>query len=149
MINQLSPWAFCIEDISKIENYEEATASKELYECHHRLETHTSDGERRKVDLSREELLALDMYYHRPANELIFLKKADHSSLHHKNKVASIYSRVKNSVNNGGKRIRCIETNEVLYLFQWKERGYRHASGVASGNIKHNKGYHFVFEENE
>ena len=114
MINQLSPWAFCIEDISKIENYQEAFSSKEVYECHHRLETHTSDGERRLVDLSREELLALDMYYHRPANELVFLKRTDHTSLHRKDKAVSFDSRVKNSVNNGGKRIRCVETNEVL-----------------------------------
>lgn len=147
MINQVSPWAFCIKNISEIENYEEAITSKETYECHHRLETHTSDGERRKVDISKEELIALGMYYHRPANELIFLKKTDHTRLHHKNKKLSFDSRVKCCVNNGGKPIRCVETNEVLYSFQWKERSYINANSVALGLKKSCKGYHFVFEE--
>ena len=76
---------FCSEDYSLIENYEKAKA-----ECfkgwviHHRLETHNFDGSRRKKDLSREDLFALDMYICRPANELIFMRREDHLSLHHK-----------------------------------------------------------------
>ena len=81
--------AFCIGSIQDIENYEKAVAANETYVCHHRLETHTSDGERRKVDLSKEELLALDMYYHRPAEELIFLTNSEHIKLHNKGKKMS------------------------------------------------------------
>lgn len=81
--------AFCVEDITNIENYEKALNSEEKYACHHRLETHTSDGERRKVDISKEELIALGMYYHRPANELIYLTNKEHMSLHHKGKQIS------------------------------------------------------------
>lgn len=67
----------------QIENYELAKAdSFEGWHCHHRLETHTADGKRRKVDLSREELIAMNMYYNRPANELIFMKAGEHMSLH-------------------------------------------------------------------
>lgn len=78
----------CIcDDIENVENYEKAKADNfEGWECHHRLETHTSDGKRRTVDISRKELQALGMYYHRPAEELIFITIPEHSSLHHKGK---------------------------------------------------------------
>lgn len=67
----------------QIENYELAKADDfKGWHCHHRLETHTADGQRRKVDLSREELIAMNMYYNRPANELIFMKAGEHISLH-------------------------------------------------------------------
>ena len=59
------------------------------WQCHHRLETHTSDGERRPVDITKKELIALDMYYHRPANELIFLTTLEHLRLHRKGKKMS------------------------------------------------------------
>lgn len=69
--------------ISEIENFFEATISEPFtWVCHHRLETHNSDGERRLVDLTAEELKALDMYYDRPPEELIFMKREEHSQLH-------------------------------------------------------------------
>lgn len=71
-------------NVEKIENYE--LAKKDDFKgwaCHHRLETHTSEGERRLVDISREELKALGMYYHRPSEELIYLTKSEHQKLHH------------------------------------------------------------------
>lgn len=78
---------FCCEDISKIENYELAKKDDFRGWCiHHRLETHNSDGERRSIDISRKELIALNMYFNRPADELIFLTKAVHVRLHHKGK---------------------------------------------------------------
>ena len=80
---------FCKEP-EKIENYEKAKADNfKGWECHHRLETHNSDGERRMVDIAREELLALGMYYGRPASELIFMKRSEHASLHQKGKQKS------------------------------------------------------------
>lgn len=80
---------FCCEDISKIENYELAKRDNfKGWNIHHRLETHTSDGKRRLVALSREELKALDIYYNRPAEELIYLTIKEHTRLHHKGKPA-------------------------------------------------------------
>ena len=76
---------YCCEDISRIENYE--LAKKDDFKgwaCHHRLETHTSEGERRLVDISKEELKALGMYYRRPSEELIYLTKSEHHRLHRK-----------------------------------------------------------------
>lgn len=74
---------FCCEDLSKIENYDKAKADNfKGWAIHHRLETHTIDGKRREVDLTVKELIDNNMYYHRPASELIFLTVEDHISLH-------------------------------------------------------------------
>ena len=68
------------KDYENIENYEDAKKDNfKGWHCHHRLETHTSDGERRPVDITQAELKALDMYYNRPAEELIFLTVKEHS----------------------------------------------------------------------
>ena len=73
------------KDYENIENYEKAAANNfKGWNCHHRLETHNSDGERRLVDLLAEELIALDMYYNRPADELIFLTIEEHTRIHKK-----------------------------------------------------------------
>ena len=87
---------YCCEDVSLIENYELAKADNFVgWEVHHRLETHTSDGERRLVDLSVDELKALDMYYHRPAFELVYLRKSEHAALHMVGHEVSIETRAK------------------------------------------------------
>lgn len=66
-----------------IENYDKAiNDTTQLYICHHRLETHTSDGERRLVELKCDELKALGMYYNRPPEELIFLTRNEHAYIH-------------------------------------------------------------------
>ena len=71
------------KDYENIENYEKAKADNfEGWDCHHRLETHNSDGERRTVDITKKELIALGMYYNRPASELIFLTVSEHMLLH-------------------------------------------------------------------
>lgn len=75
------------KDYQNIENFEKAKAENFKGWCiHHRLETHNSDGERRKVDITRKELIVLGMYYNRPSNELIFMKRSEHALLHHKGK---------------------------------------------------------------
>jgi hypothetical protein len=77
---------FCKEP-EKIENYEKAATDNFIGWCiHHRLQTHTSDGERRLVDITVDELKALGMYFDRPPEELIFLTKAEHRQLHSKGK---------------------------------------------------------------
>ena len=78
------------KDYENIENYEKAKADDfKGWDCHHRLETHTSDGERRLVDITKKELIALNIYYNRPASELIFMKHSEHQFLHHKGKMRS------------------------------------------------------------
>ena len=76
---------YCCEDISLIENYNEAINSEEEYDCHHRLETHDENGNLREVFLSSKELEKLGKYYNRPAAELIFIPRHEHLSMHSKN----------------------------------------------------------------
>ena len=91
-----------------IENYEKALADNfKNWEVHHRLETHNSDGERRLVDITRDEVLALGMYWHRPAEELIFLTTSEHNTLHHKGKLISEEHKKKVSeASKGNKNVR-------------------------------------------
>ena len=69
------------KDYENIENYEAAKKDNFIgWECHHRLETHNSDGKRRLIDITAAELKALGMYYNRPASELIFLTTREHNA---------------------------------------------------------------------
>ena len=71
------------KDYENIENYDKAKKDNFVgWDCHHRLETHNSDGERREVDISYKELQALGVYYNRPAGELMFLTRSEHNALH-------------------------------------------------------------------
>ena len=84
---------FC-KDYENIENYGKALKDNfKGWECHHRLQTWTSDGERRIINISVAELKALDMYYNRPASELIFLTISEHISLHTKGENNPMYGK--------------------------------------------------------
>ena len=68
------------KDYKNIENYEKAKADDFVgWVCHHR----------KGVDIPKEELKALGMYYNRPASELIFLTESEHGILHNKGKPKS------------------------------------------------------------
>ena len=97
---------FCKDDITKIENYEKAMADNKVWACHHRLETHFSDGTKRPVDaqLTKQELIAQNIYFDRPAEELIFLTRGDHVRLHCKGKPFSDEIRKKMSKSKMGKK---------------------------------------------
>ena len=82
------------KDYENIENYDKAKADNfKGWCCHHRLQTWTSDGERRLVDISAAELKALGMYYNRPPEELIFLTESEHHSLHNKGESNPMYGK--------------------------------------------------------
>ena len=92
------------KDYENIENYEKAKADDFIgWDCHHRLETHNSDGERRLVYITRKELKALGTYYNRPASELIFMKHNEHRILHQKGKHFSEETKMKLSEAKKGK----------------------------------------------
>ncbi len=83
MINERYAKKYCKDDISRIENYDKAVADHtHTWEMHHRLEF-TLDGE---FAHSKEELKRLNIYYHRPYFELIFLTKSEHRRLHNKHR---------------------------------------------------------------
>ena len=79
MINEQKAKQYCKEDISRIPNYEQAIANTtQVWDLHHRLEL-TVNGE---FAHTVQELKDMDMYYNRPAGELIFLTRAEHIRLH-------------------------------------------------------------------
>lgn len=68
---------YCSDDISQIENYESAkNDSSQIWDLHHRLEL-GSDYENTKSELEM-----MNLYWNRPANELIFLTREQHIRLH-------------------------------------------------------------------
>lgn len=82
MVNEHSK-RYCKDDLSKIENYDKAIADQTCtWHVHHRLEL-TLDGDNA---LSIKDLIRMNMYYHRPYFELIFLSPAEHASVHRKGK---------------------------------------------------------------
>ena len=73
MISERMANKFCKDDISLIENYEIAVNDQtQIWHCHHRRET----------IYTREGLIEIGEYYHRPACELIFLTKTEHNKIH-------------------------------------------------------------------
>lgn len=81
MINERYAKEFCKEEISKIENYDKAINDPtQIWDCHHKIELH-QDG---SVRFTRASLKKLDLYYNRPASELIFLTHSEHSHIHNK-----------------------------------------------------------------
>ena len=117
-----------------IENYDLAVSDEtQTWTCHHRLETHFSDGTERPINaqLSHAELVALDMYYDRPAEELIFLTKTEHVKLHTIGKKFSEEHIRKISKAQKVKKVLCIETDWVFA--STREAG--RATGINNSNI--------------
>lgn len=83
MINERQAKKYCYEP-EQIENYDKAMSDTEhVWHCHHRLEV---QGQFRN---SLKLLKRCGMYYNRPASELIFLTREEHSLLHNKGKKLS------------------------------------------------------------
>ena len=79
MICEKTAKTFCCEDLSLIENYDKAIADMtQTWHCHHR-------GEILPCGIfSPNDLKKFGLYFNRPASELIFLTKAEHTRLHFK-----------------------------------------------------------------
>ena len=94
MIDKKRAIKYCKNDISLIENYDQAIADMtQTWDCHHRRET----------IYSRSGLIEIGEYYNRPACELIFLTHSEHLRLHHLGKHPSEESRKKMSESKKGK----------------------------------------------
>ena len=73
----ITPKYYCKEDISLIENYDQAVNDKtQIWDCHHKNEI--------IMNMNRDELKEAHLYFDRPASELIFLTRSDHCKLHSK-----------------------------------------------------------------
>lgn len=119
---------YCSDDRNCILNYQNAiNDGNNMWELHHILESHTSDGWLRPVFISRKELKALGMYYKRPSNEFILLTKKDHFNIHSMGRYFSKFNRIskqksksktkRNRCNKQycvGKMVKCLELNLVF-----------------------------------
>ena len=120
MINTNIAKSYCREDLSLIENYNEAANDlTQTWDCHHRLEIQNE-----KV-VSRSDLIKQGLYYHRPAEELIFLTHSEHIVLHKSGKYNHNYG--KPTWNKGKTGIYSEETKQKI-------------SNTLKGNIPWNKG---------
>ena len=82
MINEYNAKKYCKEDISLIENYEQAVNdNNQMWVCHHREEIKILPSGM-TVIRSHKDLKENGRYYGCPANELIFLTKKEHQRLH-------------------------------------------------------------------
>lgn len=70
---------YCSEDISLIENYNQAIADAQNYwEIHHRREC----DENGKTLFTKKQLIEMNLYHNRPASELIFVTRSMHKKIH-------------------------------------------------------------------
>ena len=122
------------KDYENIENYQKAKKDNfKGWDCHHRLETHNSDGIRREVDISYKELKALNLYYHRPPEELIFLPRSEHD----------VYRKGKPKSEEHKKKLREANKGKKLSEETKKKMSEAHKmSGSAKGNTN-TKGKHW------
>ena len=117
MINEEKTRMKCREDFSLIQNYDKAISDQEqTFDCHHRLGT----------VIPKKKLLEMDLYFNRPAIELIFLTHKEHISLHHKDK-----KRTDKTRNNISKSLK-----GRIFSEEWKQN----LKDAHKGQIPWNKG---------
>ena len=79
MINEKCAKCYCSEDISLIENYQDAISDEEkMWDIHHRREC----DENGKTLFTKKQLKDMNLYLNRPASELVFVTRSMHSKLH-------------------------------------------------------------------
>ena len=79
MISEYYAKRYCSEDISLIENYQEAISDQtKMWDIHHRQEC---DSEGRTL-FTHKQLIEMNLYYDRPASELVFVTRSMHRKLH-------------------------------------------------------------------
>ena len=79
MINAYMAKLYCSDDITLIENYQQAISDEErMWEIHHRREC---DSEGRTL-FTGTQLKEMGLYFNRPAAELIFVTRSMHWKLH-------------------------------------------------------------------
>ena len=78
---------YCCENISKIENYNKALAAKTTWDIHHKREI--------TENKSKQQLIDEDLYFNRPADELIFLSRNEHNRIHRDHNPKSMINWIK------------------------------------------------------
>lgn len=114
MINEAYLRKYCCEDISLIENYNEAINSSEKWQCHHKLEI--------TLHKTRQELIEMGLYFNRPASELICLSEKKHKQLHYKNGLSNYGTKYGKEHPMYGKH----RTNETKQKISESHKGIKH-----------------------
>ena len=79
MINAYMAKLYCSDDITLIENYQQAIADeKRTWDIHHRREC----DENGITLFTKKQLKEMGLYFNRPASELIFVTRSIHCKLH-------------------------------------------------------------------
>ena len=79
MINEKCAKSYCSENLSLIENYQDAISDqKKMWDIHHRREC----DENGRMLFTKKQLIEMNLYFNRPASELIFVTRLMHSKLH-------------------------------------------------------------------
>ena len=106
MINEYYAKRYCSEDIALIANYQQAIADeKKMWDIHHRREC----DENGRMLFTKKQLMEMNLYFNRPASELIFVTRAMHWKLHREmrsnsGKIGGKIGGKKNGAINGKKR---------------------------------------------
>lgn len=130
MINEQKARRYCKDDLSLIENYEQAAADQtHTWDIHHRRET----------IYSRNDLIEIGEYFHRPAAELIFLTRGEHRRLHMSGTYLSSETRAKMSASLSGE-------NHPMFGKHHSAETRTKLSASLSGENGPNFGKHFSAE---
>ena len=126
---------YCCEDISLIENYDKAIAdTKQIWHCHHRKEI--------DENLSLKQIKEQELYYNRPASELIFLTKSEHQALHRIGKPTTLGG--KHSKEEIQKMLTTRKINDHLKLLL----EYENMKMYTLTNLKTNESLNFIKKTN-
>ena len=147
MINEFWAKRYCSEDISLIENYKEAISDEEkMWDIHHRSEC---DSEGRML-FTKKQLIEMNLYYKRPASELIFVTRSMHWKLHREmlenngRNVGKIGGKKTGAINGKKCSIPILQlTKSGEFIKEWPSLNEaEHQLGIACSNIcKCIKGY--------
>lgn len=90
MINTKIAELYCCEDLSLIENYQQALNDQtQTWCCHHRAEILPCGRYKAR------HLIKHNLYFNRPASELIFLTRVQHNQIHTKGRRVTIATRMR------------------------------------------------------
>lgn len=131
MIDRKRAERYCSEDISEIENYEQAVNDKtQTWHCHHKLEIQG------QFQNSPALLKRCGLYYHVPAWQLIFLTRSEHTRLHKLGNHHSEESRKKMSIALKGKF--CGERNHRFGKPPWNKGKHLSEETKKKLSLSHN-----------
>ena len=136
MINEYCAKRFCSEDIALIENYHQAIADKEkMWDTHHRREC----DENGRTLFTKKQLKDMNLYYNRPAAELIFVTKSVHSKMHRepREKGGKIVGKKYGAINGKKNSISILQfAKDGTFVTEWSSaREAGRQLGIAQTNI--------------